>query len=244
MQPWSQPLLWPKGAGAGDPYWSNVVLLDGFNGANGATATLDESPSAHGAATFVGTAQLSTAQVKFGTASLNMYASGAGSINWPDSNDWYFGTNNFTVECWLYPLTYGSANSFILSQWDQIGNQHSWVLWFNVNQLSWNTAVAVTDNNFDIAAPASTPAINGWHHIAVDCDGTKVRMYSDGVMIGSTANVRNLSNSTAKISIGQDSAGLYPTQGYIDEVRITKGVARYHSDSGFAVPTAAFPRHG
>jgi hypothetical protein len=232
--------------GSHDPYISNVVLLLGFEDVNGSTTTpgmTDESPSVHGTATVVGTAVISTGNKKFGTASLNAYNGGNGAITWPDSNDWYFSTSNFTVELWIYPLAYGSANSFILSQWDHLGNQHAWVLWFNVNQLSWNTAVAVTDNNFDIAAPASTPSINAWHHIAVDCDGAKVRMYSDGVMIGSTTTVRNLANCTAKISIGMDAAGLYPFQGYVDEVRITKGVARYASDAGFVVPTAPFPRN-
>ena len=234
--------MWPHPSGvvACDPYFGNVVLLDGFNGINGATATTDESPSAHGSATFHGVAQLSTTQAKFGTSSLFLGSGSLGYITWPDSNDWYFDGGNFTIEFWLYPLSYGSANAFLIDQWG--GGQNAWVLWWNVNQLSWNTAVAVTDNNFDIAAPASTPSLNAWHHIAIDSDGTKVRLYADGVMIASTTTVRNLANSTSLLAIGSDPVGTYISQGYMDELRITKGVARYASDSGFAVPTAAFPR--
>lgn len=40
----------------------------------------------------------------------------------------------------------------------------------------------------------------------------------------------------------QNAAGGVDMNGWLDEVRITKGVARYSLDSGFAVPTAAYPR--
>jgi hypothetical protein len=47
----------------------------------------------------------------------------------------------------------------------------------------------------------------------------------------------NFNDVTATLDIGSATFG-----GWIDELRITKGVARYASDGGFTVPTAAFPR--
>ena len=243
MQPWSQPLLWPApgGAVACDPYFGNVVLLDGFNGVNGATATTDESPAAHGAATFSGVAQLSSTQTKFGTTSLSTGTGSLGLITWPGSNDWYFSNGKFTIEFWVYPLAYGSANAFLIANWNQLGTK-GWALWYNVNTLQWQTSTTGSDSNADIAYTI-TGGQNVWHFYAIDNDGTKIRLYIDGVMVGSTTTIRTLfNNSSTVLSIGSDAATGYITQAYIDEVRITKGVARYASDAGFAVPTAAFPR--
>lgn len=84
-----------------------------------------------------------------------------------------------------------------------------------------------------------------WYHVAADKDATgKIRLYVDGVMLGSATPANSaIFNSTAGLGIGAQGAnGNVDMAGWLDEVRITKGVARYASDSGFTVPTAAYPR--
>ncbi|QKC83613.1 LamG-like jellyroll fold domain-containing protein [Mesorhizobium sp. NZP2077] len=67
-------------------------------------------------------------------------------------------------------------------------------------------------------------------------------MYLNGTMVASSTH-RTINPSGAVLSIGADgNTSGFNFNGWIDEVRITKGVARYASDSGFTAPTAAFPR--
>jgi hypothetical protein len=78
----------------------------------------------------------------------------------------------------------------------------------------------------------------------VDRDsGGTMRIYADGVMLASiTQSGLSLRNGDGLLEIGYATGVGYYLDGWIDEVRITKGVARYASNSGFTVPTAAFPR--
>jgi hypothetical protein len=85
--------------------------------------------------------------------------------------------------------------------------------------------------------------LNVWYHVAVDKDAAgKIRIYVNGVMKGSATPANSaFHNSTAVMRVGRDSNTARWFNGWIDEVRVTKGVARYASDGGFSVPTAAFP---
>jgi hypothetical protein len=106
-------------------------------------------------------------------------------------------------------------------------------------------AVSTTGaNNFTDISATWNPTTGVWYFIAIDFDGTKYRAYSNGVMIGSSTTLRAIFNPGNKLGIGANSTNTgFWLDGWLDELRITKGVARYASDAGFAVPTAAFPRH-
>jgi len=225
-----------------DPYFGNVVLLDGFNGANGSTSSIDESPAAHGAATFAGTTTLSTTQAKFGTASLNNTSNITGGVTWPYSTDWALGSGKFTVECWYYANALGSKQALV-AQFAGLA-VFGWIFMLdNTNKLTWYVSTTGADLFTDLVQ-SSTFTSGTWHHCAVDFDGTKYRLYYDGVMVASSTTLRNIYNPGYAVSVGNDVAlgNNYPMNGYLDEVRITKGVAQYASDAGFAVPTAPFPR--
>ena len=243
MQPWSQPLLWKatSTAVACDPYFGNVVLLMGYEGTNGATTgpgVTDESPAAHGAATLLGAGvSINTGTFKFGTSSL---ATGNARTQYADSNDWNLGGGQFTVEFWANFLNPISTTEFLIGQWQSAGNL-GWEIWANNSQLAWSTSTTGSDNNADITA-STTLSINTWYHVCVDFDGSKYRLYQNGVMVGSFATPRTIFNSSLHLTIGSNDVGGFFFSGFMDELRITKGVARYASDAGFAVPTAAFPR--
>ena len=72
-------------------------LCSHFNGADGAT---DYTDPVAGAATFGGTAQLDTAQKEFGTAAL-LLDGNSDYVTYPDSDDWSFGTGDFTIDFWI-----------------------------------------------------------------------------------------------------------------------------------------------
>jgi hypothetical protein len=246
MQPWSQPLLWPApgGAVACDPYFGNVVLLMGYEGVNGSTGApgmTDESPAAHGIASVSGTPppQISTAQFKFGSSSLTI--DGAhGRFNYADSNDWNLGSSPFTVECWLYTTTI-TGTHFIVGQWNVAGDL-GWIFSLGSAALGLSISTTGSDNIAQLSSSINISA-NTWYHAAIDFDGTKYRLYVNGVMGASNTTLRTIHDSPDQLSVGMNQVGsAFWWNGYIDELRITKGVARYASDAGFAVPTAAFPR--
>jgi hypothetical protein len=231
------------GGGSIDPYFSSVVLLLGFEGADGATSTVDESPSAK-TVTFNGNAQLDTAQAKFGTSSLLLDGTGD-FLSLADSADWDFGSGQFTVESFVR-LSSVDNTYCIMAQWASgAPTNAAWALYCDTVGLTAlrYRFVDNTGTTRDAISSAITNVANQWFHYAADRDGTgKVRVYIDGAMIGSATNSQTFRNSTNNLRIGSIEGFSFDFGGWLDELRITKGVARYASDSGFTVPTAAFPR--
>jgi hypothetical protein len=237
--------------GLNDPHLSNVKLLLGFEGTNGSTTIVDESPAAHGFATPHNTAQISTAQFKFGASSYVGDGVGATRITYPDSLDWQLSAANsdqFTVEAFIRPNVTNNVDRGLLWQG------------FSVGSLAWAFGTTPGGSNGELVFSGSTTgaafdwtAISSgitwvagqWYHVAADKDSSgKLRVYRDGIMVASSTPAdSSMNNSTEILAIGGDTAGgTRSWNGYMDEVRITKGYARYASDGGYTVPTEAFPR--
>lgn len=227
-------------AGAADPNFASVVLLLGFDGTDAATATTDESASAN-AITFVGNAQIDTAQKKFGTASLLLDGTGD-YLAIPDSANWDFGAAAFTWECWVRFNTTGDGTFF-----------GAWTTSNATARFYWSfTGSAMALNFYNIGSAVQTinssawsPSTGVWYHVVCERNASNVfRFYVDGVMFGKTTNSQSFDDTrTQPVWIGARNHST-PTalDGWLDELRITKGVALYDSDAGFTAPTAAFPR--
>jgi hypothetical protein len=218
-----------------DPYFSSVKLLCHFDGSNGQTTTVDSSSAAH-TLTNVATANLSTAQLKFGTTSGRVSTGGWSSV---DSADWYFGSGQFTVESWIYFVNVPATNvtRAIVAQW-QTGGQQGWYLAMVNGSLTfgWST----TGSNGIIVASAWSPVANTWYHVSADRDAShNFRLCINGAVVGTTNSNVTLWNSTDPMTIGRAGSALTTMDGYLDDLRITKGVARYAG--AFTPPTAAFP---
>jgi len=228
-----------------DPYFGNVVLLMGYEGANGSTGApgwTDQSPSAHGTANTSTNTFIDTSQFKFGTSSghWNIALTPKGSAYFGASNDWEFGSGRFTVETWI---RFNSTSAIMMILGTVQPGDIGWYWHMDAaNNLVWTVTTDGSTQLNDITY-AWSPSLATWYFITVDYDGTKYRMYVNGVMVGSSTTARNIWNSGEALGIGTNSiaTGLY-LDGWLDETRVTKGVARYASDAGFVVPTAAFPR--
>jgi Concanavalin A-like lectin/glucanases superfamily len=187
----------------------------------------------------VGNAQVSTAQYKFGGSS--MYFDGSGDYIFASAKgaNFNYGTGNFTIEFWVYPLsgpvsTYNPAfytNSGD-GDWSDSGYgiriHHQNVLFGNNQQI--NFATAVTNNV--------------WTHIALVRNGNTITAYLNGISNGSISYTggaalgSNNAQPALAISDGIYSGGREFLNGYIDDLRITKGYARYTAN--FTPPTAPF----
>ena len=226
--------------GAADPYFGSVVYLSGYEGADTSTTTIDEAKGK--TVTSVGNAQIDTAQKKFGASSLLLDGTGD-YVTLADHADWDLGTDPFTIEGWFrFSSLPSPLNVVLLGQWS-VSAPEGWILWLLGGQMFLRTS-----GNTDTTQYFFTPTVNTWYHIAIDREAPNIiRLYVDGVMRAKTTGITyNLSGSVGALSIGSllPSYSGFDFPGWVDEVRITKGVARYASDAGYTVPTAAFPRWG
>jgi hypothetical protein len=110
---------------------------------------------------------------------------------------------------------------------------------FSTNGTSWTSVTS--------SGAGLTTGI--WYHLAVDKDNSgKIRLYRNGVPVGSAtpadSSIYHL--PTYELTIGHNTwYGIGSAlNGWLDELRITKRKARYHTDAGFTPPTHAFPRGG
>jgi hypothetical protein len=222
---------------AGDPYWANTVFLCHFDGTNGSTTLADTSTSAH-VTTCSGSVSLSTTSPKFGTASLGCTTSSNAYAHFSDKIiDVQFGSGQFTVEGWIYYTT-AAGNSTVVAQWNAAGGQ-SWFL----GTVSGNIALyySTTGSDNPNVGAAWTPTINTWYHIAADRNASNVlRVYVNGtVMASATIASTFFASTTSDVTVGSTAAGNLYTSCRVDDVRITKGVARYAG--AFTAPSTPFP---
>lgn len=233
-------------AAACDTYFNSTVLLLGFDGANGSTGApgmTDESFAAHGTPPVgtgvVGAAQISTARSVFGGSSLLLDGTSA-FVGFGDHADWNLSNQRFTLECRIYSTDISATYHFIIGQWGAAGVL-GWQLWHNGTSLQFMCSDDGTTNR---TLATTTIAANTWYAVAVDFDGTKYRMYLNGAMVSSSTTLYTFHDSIVDILIGANanSGFRFYFTGNVEELRLTKGVARYASDSGYTVPITAFPR--
>jgi hypothetical protein len=224
-----QSLLKRAGLWLSDPYFANVSLLLHGDGTNGSTAITDSSQSPKTVSVF-GNAQISTAQSKWGGSS--MYFDGTGDyLRLADSADWFFGSAAFTIECFA-KKTSASGTYVLTAQISGTSFGHQFFLTSTgASFISYNPSAASLNAAF-------TPDTD-WHHLAACSDGTTLRIFLDGVIVNSRA-ATTIPDSTGFLCVGVDwdeAGGAF--NGYIDDLRMTKGIARYAAN--FTPPAAPFP---
>lgn len=225
-------------ASSNDAYFASTVLLLSFEDAVGSESVFDASP-AHRQVIRLGGGGISTAQKKFGASSVSCPGT-TGGWQAADSAAWAFGTSMFTVETWIYfTVAPGTATLAFLGQWSG-ATDVAWRFGMVNGSLSFNFSTTGTGTTGS-ASGAWTPALNTWYHIAADRDAANVlRVYANGAVVGSTSASVAFRDSSVPLAIGGAQSTGFPSHaGYMDEVRITKGTARYAG--AFTPPVAAFP---
>tara|TARA_R110000868_G_scaffold40503_1_gene139735 strand:- start:899 stop:1624 length:726 start_codon:yes stop_codon:yes gene_type:complete len=218
-----------------DASYSSVSLLLHGDGPDGSTVIIDNSPTPK-QATIVSGAQIRTAQSKFGGSSI--YPAGFGSaVQFPAGTAFQYGTGDFTIEAWVYILSFIPSGSVIFSQ--SVSGTNYFVFGVGASGSIIFTGTA-SGGGTSILGPSNI-SLNTWAHIAACRESGIVRVFVNGISGTPTSNSTNFSDTTRLPTVGNYShafATVY-TEGYIDELRITKGIARYQST--FTPPTAPFP---
>lgn len=213
-----------------------MVLLCHFDGTNGQTTTTDSSLSAH--ALTMTDCSLTTANAKFGTAAVD-FVTGASTrkVTSPDSADWHFAAGQFTVEAWVKFNAAPSATHVIVGQ---IGTAFDSSWQFAVNTSGIRFLYSSDGFATNQVSGAFTPTVGQYYHVAADRDASNVlRVYVDGVVKASATVTASFFNASQVLAIGNQTNSAAPFNGYIDELRITKGEAVY--GGAFTPPTEAFP---
>jgi hypothetical protein len=217
---------------------ADVLLLVGAE-----SAVLDESTYAR-VLTPVGTAARTTTQAKFGTASLTFDGTGDW-VQAADSAELTLGAGDFTIEGW-FRLLVKTDNQTLLGQWDNAGlvANSSWLFYVTSGSLTVALAYGTLVGDVTYVTHAWTPTLGQWYHLAVDRQGSTVRLYIDGAAVTTATTSVTLNNSTHPLTLGAiGTTGHFAGtdfQGQMDEVRITKGHAWYAG--AFTPPTTAFAR--
>ncbi len=220
------------GAGGGldnDPYWSNVVLLLHFDGTDGSTTFTDVR--GHTVTLNGGAAEIDTAQSKFGGASCLF--GGSGSYLTVDHSDIDLGTGDYTVEGQVRYVALGSDLGIFQIYTSALGSTYGDIGLFTQSGGSfglWSNAGYSVSTSGLIAA-------DQWKHFAVVRNGANVDLYIDGVSVISRAASSLVGRQV--LTLGAAYSTTYDHNGWIDEFRITKGVARYTGT--FTPPGLAFP---
>lgn len=213
-----------------DPYWSSVSALLHFDGTDGSTTFTDETGKVWMAS---GNAQIDTSQSKFGDAS-GLFDGNGDYISTPSHMGFGFGAGDYTVEVWVRP-TAGGADQVIFD--NRGGGNAGLAMYSSITAGSsggkWGFA-----NNTAVAATGSVLTVGAWAHLAVCREGTTVRGYKDGVQEFTFTDSRTYAAS-APATIGSNYLGTQPLNARLDDLRITKGIARYTSN--FTPPAAPFP---
>lgn len=184
----------------------------------------------------VGNAQVSTSVKKYGT----------GSLAFDGTGDWLtvldnpmqrFQTGAFTVECWVY-LT-SSVSSQTIWQKGSTGNGGELFTRSagNAGKLAWYVGAT------EIITASTALTLNTWYHVAYVRTSTATNgatIYINGVGSGTATDSTNYTNN-GNVTIGSEAGGTSSMTGYIDDLRITLGYARYSAN--FTPPTSAFPTY-
>ena len=169
------------------------------------------------------TKTITNSSVTFSSAASNFYGGSAkfssASLATNSSADFNFGTGNFTVECWIYLLSQGtgSYNHYLnISSQDTFAFKSGSTYFY----LYANSGVAVQTSN--------APPLNKWTHLALVRNGSTLTIYVDGIASGSNSTSASFgTTAAATIGAGTGAAAGEYLDGYMSDVRVYKGLAKY-----------------
>lgn len=197
-----------------------------FEGANNGTTFTDECGKTWTAA---GNAIISTAKKAYGLSS--GYFDGTGDyISTPDSDDFCFGTGAWTIEWCMYPTVFSAAKSHgICGQY--VDDNNFWNITFYETTIYIELVVGGISKALYGFVCSGYISVNSWYHIAVVRNGTNILLFINGTKytldVLTAVSTNAYPNFAAPLTIGFDDRFNRYFQGYIDEFRVSNGIARY-----------------
>ena len=234
---------------------SETSLLIHSDHSDGST-TITDSSDYNNTITRVGNVVHDTAQAKFGASSLDHGGPNASVTSYLQSaggSEFDVGSGNFTVDFWVMPLPTaldeaqwffsGTADhnlsvAYAHQSGTSTGTGRKLEMWASNNGSAWN----ITGDSASGIGQGSSETLqaNVWQHIAMVRNGTNWRLYVDGTLDAECTASGTVTDEMANgLRIGvHGGGGGYLVDGWIDEFRFSKGIARWTSN--FTPPTVAY----
>jgi len=209
---------------------ANTSLLLHCNGSNNSTNIVDEAGKI---VNIGGSAILSTTQYKFGGASLKLNGT-TDYIYIDDSEDFSFGSGDFTIDFWVY-FNSLSTTTGLFAQRNAYNANLSVYSYINPSDKKIYFYYSI-NGTANVGGVFNTVLATGqWYHVAIVRNSTEIACYINGNKETTTLNISTSSiyNSTRPFSVGAMYASTTFasfTNGYFDEFRISKGIARWTSN--------------
>lgn len=215
---------------------ADTSLLLHFNGANGSSTFTDSSVYRTTVTRVAGSGVISTADYKFGGSSFN--SDNSSSLR-ATSQNLVMGTGDFTYEMWVNPSAYGNPgySDYATMLIDTRNAADNYGFCFGITSGGY---VYLFINASELFRSTGTVPLNVWTHIAIVRSSGVITCYINGSADGSGSSSNNFIYNNPVIIGSYDTipTGFYKMTGYLDELRITKGVARY--TSGFTPAATEF----
>lgn len=221
-----------------DSFTTLMLHMDGSNGSTTFTdsALTPKTMTAHGGAI------ISTAQNVFGGASGLFVNATSSYVDTPDSVDFYFGTGDFTVDFRIRFNSIGAGSySTFCGQFQNANNQ--WEIYYRQD-----ATILAIQTVYLGAVPGYcytpwSPSLNIWYHIEFVRNGSTLYIFIDGVSqsvtVSTSFGTNDVGDIAAPFGVGFIAgSSLNYLDGYIDEFRVSKGIAR--NTSNFTPPSAAY----
>lgn len=209
----------PIVSGGVDPFAANVALFLKGNGSNGSTNIIDSSPNPKTISVF-GTAQISTAQSKYGGSSLYFDGTNNCFIGTPVDSIYTLGSDNFTLEMWVYP--YSTSPNGIMA-WNTNATMPS-LATLNPVYANFGGTFSFWRHNATVTVLQQL-TINTWQHHALVRSGNNFKWFLNGTLTVSFSSSESFTGE--RIVIGTNGTyGQYLAfaKFYLSHLRLTKAV--------------------
>lgn len=217
-----------------DQYAGNVIVLMHMDGLDGSTTFIEETGRSVVAS---GSAQVDQSVKMFGTGSCS--CDGVDNLlAIPYSADFDFGTGDFTIEGWVRSDTLAGGLHAVLSRRASSALRAPFCFFQNGVNLRIYSSSDGTAWNIASDQVVGTMVIGTWHHFAFTRSGTNFYAFLDGVQGSTFSSALTVWANGEGIYLGDNAALTETFEGWIDEVRITRGVARY--TAAFTPPSSPF----
>ena len=227
-RPWTVSYM-PPGTIVGpvDPFFSDVSSLLHLDG-----SFIDVKNNTW---TSVGSAGISSSVYKFGGGSVyvsgpSSYVQGPGGLLSP-------GVGDFTVECWLNPTLDGNFAPIV----NNVPVNGQGIIFQVNNDGTLESKLYSGGSEQNTVSSSGVIVANVWQHVAWSRANGYLRVFVNGIQVAGQVNPANI-NSGNPMHLGGTAFGCNSASMYIDDFRITPGVARYTAN--FAPPSAEFPDQG
>lgn len=210
-----------------------VVLLNHWNGANGSTTFTDERSAVTWARNGTNVA-IDTSQSVFGGASIRCPGNSGDWIQTQEMHDLGFETFDYTLEGWVRfnALPGGTQKPIFEMRFGGVTNQANPLVYLgtdNVVRVYYNGSVVITGGTLTTAT---------WYHVVLCRSSNITKLFINGTQAGSDWSDSNDYNGSSRLRLGQFNDSTERVDAWWDEIRVTKGYARYTTT--FTVPTSPF----